>query len=605
MTDVYRIGVAMSLRNGVSAGLRLIRHDLGGVMKAMDGATASTKRFGKAMTATGALGVAAGIGILDVYEKVIKKGDLMQQQLANMRAAGVRQGQIAQNSAAAFGASTSLFNVTPQHAASTLMELRALTGNSPEARAILRPVLRAEVGIESATGGKSGSNLVSALKALDVAGGMTRNGKLSTAALLSNLPYIAQAMIQTRGMLTGSEIKRMIQQAGPAASSTSFRNLIMDSTEAVMGLGPAAGRGMYLMYKMLSAGQANALQAQTMVKLGLIPASAVHKIKGSFYRILNTDQIYADSYLQRNGAIAWIHDKLLPKLASEGITSQKSVIQQVTRLFPGSTGARLGAFLVNNWPQISRSRHMIENGVANGHPYAAAMTTWTGAVSNFSKAFSGLITSLGLPAVKSAAAALNGVSNSVHHFTLWLSQHPGWAKTIDNGLLAVGAGLTGLGVVMGTAGVVALVSATGPLWALGGAVAGVATVIGLYNWKSIASGVAGALSAIGKAIQHLMHIVQSTASWLMHAGALPKNVHPQTYGNMLNPFLHRERFDFSPPPRSGGSSAVGVTPVTIVNWGDGSRAIKNGLSSGLSANQGGMTGFNGRLTPLGTPAFSA
>jgi len=596
----------MSLRNGVSAGLRLIRHDLGGVMKAMDGATASTKRFGKAMTATGAIGVAAGLGVLDVYEKIIRKGDLMQQQLANMRAAGVRQAQIAQNSAASFGASTSLFNVTPQHAASTLMMLRSMYGNSPEARAALVPVLKAEVGINSATGGKVGSGLMQALKALDITGSAIRGGHMSVPALLKNLPYISQAMIQTHGMLTGAEIKRMIQQAGPAATATSFKNIIKDTTEAVMSLGPATGRGMYMTYKLLSAGQANALQALTMVNLGLLPASAVHKVKGSFYRIIDTDKIYADKFLKEKGAIAWLHDKLLPKLASEGITGKQDVIQQLTRILPSSTGARLASFLVNNWPQIIRSRAMIQNGVDNGHPYQAAQTKWSGAISNFSKAWSGLMTALGQPSVKSSTAALNSVSNSIHHMTEWVSKNPRGARGIGYLLLGIGTGLTTLGAIALSAGVVALVGTGGLLVGLAAGVGVVGAAMAAWNWKSLTAGISSAVNALGNLIKSVLGV--------LHIGGGPRpGTHAITYGNVLNPFAHQSMLrqpmrhssmDYPLPPPSARGASGGSTGVHITNWGDGSRAIKTGLASGLSSNQSGMTGFNSRLTPPGTPAYS-
>ena len=635
--DVYKVGVTMSLRNGVSAGLRLIRHDLGGVMKALDKANASTKDFGRAMVAAGAAGVAAGAAVLDVWEKVIAKGDLMQRQIAKMQASGVRTGQIPLNTKAAWSASTGMFNVSPQHAAETLTQLRGFLGSSAEARAALKPVLRAEVGLNSALGGKAASGLIQALKALDITGSTIKGGKMSVPALLKNLPYIEQAMILTHGMLTGSDIKRMIQQAGPAATATSFRRLLVDTTEATLALGPAVGRGLFMGYKLLFAGQANALQATTLTKLGLLPGAAVHKIKGSFYRIINTDKLYADAYLKKHGELAWLHNRVIPLLEKEGYKTPQAIIQQLTRILPSSTGARLGAWVTNNWPQRDRFRHLLDQAVAHAHPYQAAMTTWAGAASNFSKAWSGLITALGVPAVKNAAAALNSVSRGIHHLTAWLAKHPGMAKRIDQFLFAFGAGLATFGAVIASAGVAALVGTGGLLTGLAAGIGAIGLVLAEWNWKALGHAVDSGIRAVGNAINWLLHPLQKAMTYLFgptHPGAASHNVgiaalrnpyaHPGATGTQaglgVHPLFHyfggngghwvhhgslAGGFDtWAPPPPSSHHAGSSAPTVNIGNWGEGQRAIKNGLGASLNRNQSGTTGFNGRVSPAGSPAYA-
>ncbi|MEE3503290.1 hypothetical protein [Acidiphilium acidophilum] len=60
-----------------------------------------------------------------------------------------------------------------------------------------------------------------------------------------------------------------------------------------------------------------------------------------------------------------------------------------------------------------------------------------------------------------------------------------------------------------------------------------------------------------------------------------------------------------PPPAAQGGAGNGHIPtVNIGNWGDGSKAIKHGLAASLNQNQGSTTGFNGRASAFGTPAFT-
>ncbi|WP_286838157.1 hypothetical protein, partial [Acidiphilium sp. 34-64-41] len=59
------------------------------------------------------------------------------------------------------------------------------------------------------------------------------------------------------------------------------------------------------------------------------------------------------------------------------------------------------------------------------------------------------------------------------------------------------------------------------------------------------------------------------------------------------------------PPLHPSSADNGLIPtVNIGNWGDGSKAIKHGLAASLNQNQGSTTGFNGRASAFGTPAFT-
>lgn len=595
MTDVYKVGVVLSLTNGISPALRLIQGDLGTFVRTVDRVNNKVGNLGKNLVAAGVASTAMGAGFLAGAEKILKAGDKMQQQIARMKGLGVRPDQLPLNQQAAWAAANSMFNVAPQGAMETLSMLRGLLGNSPEARGALVPVLKAQVGLDAQLGGKAGSGLITALKALDISGGMIKGTHISVSKLTSLLPYIEQAMIQLHGMLTGPQILRMMQQAGPAATATSFKNLLMDTMEAVSALGPAVGRGLFTSYMVASVGRASAVSAHYLSKLGLVPAAAMHKIKGSSTYLFDPDKMYASAFLQKQGFLTWLHDKVIPLLRKRGDDTNQKLVRDIAGAFPSSTSARTANWVVYNWPQRDRAAALVENGVKNGDPYAASMTTWSGATSNFFKALEGLMTALGQPSVGNAVGYLNQFSDAIHRATGWLSKHPGYAKVIVLTLTALGAAFVALGVALAAAGVVALLGAGGTFAALAAGVGVVAVAFAALNWKAVSEWISHALHVVGDAILWLLTPIGKALDFIskLPLDLFPKHLREQGsgVGNTLNPWAH---------PDAGGGAPISKGGMTIPGMG-------SAVSSYFSGNGGHWVDHGGFQTwsPGPPPVTSA
>ncbi|MCU4161749.1 hypothetical protein AiwAL_16850 [Acidiphilium sp. AL] len=639
--DVYKIGVSLTLRNGVSAGLRLLRHDLGGVMKALDKANASTKDFGRSMIVAGAASAAFGAGILDVYEKIIRAGAKVVSQQAAMAAVAVRPGQIAKNTSAAWNVATSTSNVSAGGAMHTETMLRSMLGRSAKARAALPAVERAKVALDTLLGGHEDNSLALALKAVDIVGGENKGKKISVTTLLGNLPYIEQAMLLTHGLVTGSQILRMTRQAGPAATVTSFRSLLANYTEAVMALGPAVGRGLFTSYMVANVGRAPAVAAHYLTKYGMVPHADMHKVHGSSTYLFNPRDMLGHAYEVKHGFLDWVQHVVIPKLHADGAKTYNQMLAALSGMFSASTAARLLAFIAHNGPQIGRFKHLFADGVKNGHPYQSVSTrNWGLATKNFETAWANLVTALGVPAVKSAVSALNAVTNSIHHFTLWLSKHPMIAKHIDQLLLALGAAFLAFGTILMGAGIVMLLGTGGTLAAIAFGIGIFAAAMAMMNWKTVSGWVADGIHAVGEAMTWLLTPLREIGKVLgigkTHPGASAANVGLAALrragmggktGQDILPGRHgiRHYFDgnggrrvhhgsaiggydtWGPgaPPSAHSSADNGLIPtVNIGNWGEGQRAIKHGLAASLNQNQSSTTGFNGRVSPYGTPAFT-
>lgn len=593
--DVYKVGVVMSLKNGVSAGLRVMLRDVSLLQRAIGGAQQNTLALRKAMLATAGASAALGVGTLAVYEKLVKAGAKVVNQQQAMAAVGVSPAAIAANTKAAFAASTSLFNVSPDQAMKMIGSLRGLFGSSAEARAALIPVLKAQVGMDAALGNHAGTGLVQALKALDISGGLVKGTHISVSKLTSLLPAIEQVMLITHGLLSGATILRTMQQAGPAATVTSFKKLLTDTAEASMALGPAVGRGLFMGYKLLFAGQANALQARTLTSLGLLPPSAVHKIQGSFMRIIDTSKLLGSSDLTKNGELSWIHNVVIPRLQKEGYKTNQQLIQQLTRILPSSTGARLISWVVNNWPQRERLKKMVDQGINKGDPYQAAQGNWTAAVSNFSKAWGGLMTVLGVPQVKAATSALNWISTSIHHLTDWFTAHKGAAKFVGEALLALAAGFAAIGAVLAGAAIVAIVGSGGIIAALVAGFVAIGGVLVAFNWKAVTSAFHDAVHGVAHALFWIIDKLKAVWNALFHSSQ-PAGGTPIIGVDGLPTII-------PPIPPPANHAASGSMPVHVTNPHDIAHSVSSGLGRALTGNQTGRTGFNGIMSPYGTPAF--
>jgi len=652
--DAYKIQVSMMLRNGVSAGLRLIRHDLGHVMKAMDGANKSTKDFGRSLIVAGAASAAFGAGILDVYEKIIRAGAKLVDQQAALKSVGVGAVGMKQYTAAAWKTSTSLFDVSPQQSMKTEAELRSLFGRGAAARnaitKALPAVLKADVGLDGLLGGHHGKSLILAIKAADITGALNKNGHLDPGALARVLPYIEQTMLITKGMLSASEILRTVRMGGPAAHSIDFKKLMAQIAEPVMALGPAVGRGLFQNYMALDVGRVSAVSANYLTRLGFVrgatmvkdgraefPSGTMHKVGGSSTYLFNPSNLVGAAYLKGHGLVDWVHKIAIPYLLKRGV-APANVIRDLTGMLPSSTSARLNSWVADDWPQQKRYKALYNWALKHGHPYwDVSHLKWGMSVDNFSKAWGGLVTALGVPQVKSAISVLNSMSASIHKLTFWLSKHPMVAKHIDQMMLALGAAFLAFGAILMSAGIVALLGTGGTLAAIATGIGIFMSALALMNWKTAGEAVSSAIHAIGNAMTWLMTPLRALGHFLgvgkAHPGASSTNIglgnlrkpgfggaHGQNVPLGAMPGYHyfsgdgghwvrgawgSESWAPGPPPSAqGGSTSSESHPVHVTNAGALAHAIKHGLAASLNQNQASTTGFNGRASAFGTPAFT-
>lgn len=575
--------------------------------KSKEAAQESGAALGSKSLMAGGLMLGGSYVALGIFGDTLKDAGAMQRQIAIQQGAGIAAAQIALNTKASWKAANSVTDVSPQQAMGAITMLRSLLGNSAEARTALDPVLKTEVGLQAALGPQAAASLVQGLKALDISGGMVSGTQISVEKMLGLLPYIAQAMVQTHGILTGAQILRMMQQAGPAASATSFKNLIEHMAEVTAAVGTGAGRGLYQAYMATSVGRVSAVSASYMEKLGLLKASDLHKVKGSSTYLFDPSKLYGAKYLQQNGLVDWIHNKIVPYLQKRGDKTPQELIRDLTGLLPATTAARVAAYIINNMPQIDRTQDNIEKGVKTGALYTSAQKTWPIELQNFQKAWTTLLTSLGMPVIKQATGVLIGIAGAIHEFGSWMGAHPTYAKLIEDGLLGLGVGIGVLGAIFTGAAVVAIVGTGGIIAALVAGIAAFAAILMATNWKQVVGGVTVALDAVWQAITGFVHDIAYAAMHpladLRHighdvAGVFDGSGTPPSYEHAVN--ARRGWPDVSTPTHGEHEpKPVYLVHEPVVHVGNPDAlhgATARALAKGLSV-QTGPTGHNAMLSP--------
>lgn len=630
--DVYKVGVSLSLRNGVSAGLRLITHDLGGVMKAMKGVNSGTAGLATNMLKLGAASATAGIAVLGVYEKLANAGAAFVHQQTLALEMGVKQATQASLTAQAWKSAYAIPGTSVSGNYRRGLEARSAVGG---ARAVvLNPTMGAAHVIMSVAGyhGEQSTNYL--MKSVELLGATVNRttGKFSVTQTQQAFTQALSAMLLTNFRFNPSELFAMLKRSSTYARMMTpgafFRSMMTPAQE--MG-GAAAGTALTSLMMQLMGGRMSKAVADNLAKIGILRAGSYKAIGGGYVEIANPLKDVAGlPLLSKRSAAEWTHDILRPAMVSHGYKSRLTQMVELSRITSGRTQARLLATYLTMWPQYLKDvdqKHRIDqlglmgilNFVEKKDPYAAQR--------GVSKAWGNFTTALGTAATKTLIPVLHELTRGLNHLSHWANAHPRTVAKIDKAMVDIGAGLVGFGAALSVAGLATLVGPEGLLVGLASSVLTAHTALN-QNWIAPAAGMKKATSGL----QSLFAEIEKFAGWMRTAGKwlnttsnassaaghfvykhvtaplenLPGAIGHYFAGNgghwVNGPYGSES---WAPvPPRPAHAASQGVPTVNIGNWGEGQRAIKTGLASSLSANQSGSTGFNGRLSPFGTPAFT-
>ena len=538
MADIYRIGIAISLTNNVSAALRIIQRDVLGLGESVDLTQGKMNRLKLAVIGAGT--AFAGLAALKGFELLAKAGGELLDQQQRILASGATHADLAKETATAY----QMMSISGSELVQNLKmvaDLRSVLGfkNLGEAQALAPSMMKAGIAAGNMTGidpEKAAYNIALIEDRL----GYTLNQKTGQldAARAGDMAKLIDAIIAgTNGRVDTRQLLNFSQRAlasGKLLSTEGLVNLV--PVIQAMG-GDIAGTALTAYDKAFVGGVMTTRGTSWLERLGLVGRRSVHR-EGAGYARLDPDAI-AGSGIAGLDPQTWVNRYLIPALRRE--VGPKGSLQDMLKVLAQSgfanTTVRFLSELVGSSVQNAKDVQNIQ--VAAGtDQYSKIMQSLTGAEGNFTSALQSLWQALGLPAAKMGVTILNSLSAGIRNFVQWVGAHPGYADAMDKTLLGLGAALTVLGTaatiaaiasLVGSGGTIALVAAG--LVALGGAfyeLPGAIREMGAA-WKPISGWFSGLVSAFGS----MAKPSQSFGGWLSAmAKAITGMDHPfQTLGN--------------------------------------------------------------------------
>lgn len=635
MVDVYRVGIAISMQNGVSGALRIIQRDLLGLNHQVDLTQGKFDRLKMAVIGAGA--ALGGAAILGAVGKLVDAGGELVHQQERMKNMGLSNLDVARATAAAWKETSANQNSTVVGNLKNIADLRYVLGSLPEAMAALPRFADMQTVMDAAGLKGGGDQVFAAVKAMEQSGGLVdpKTGKIDPQRALGLMDLMTKVDVATQGRVNPTEILNFMKQAGPAASLLSPDAMYgtMPSVIQAMG-GYRAGTALQAITRQFTGGIMTESRARELEQLGLLDAHKVQVGRGGHLTI-GTGAVTNGASLQSD-TVSWTANTLIPALVAHGYKTTDQQIAEIYRMFGTAPEIRAFADMIRNLPAIMKDAGLTHTAVGAEQGANELNTNDRETIQgNFAKQFHDLMIALGVPLVPIATAAPRNVTSAVNYLATSVAAHPEVTKMIVGGLAGIGAGLLALGVVMTGAAIVGLVGTGGILAALGIGFAAVAAVLVAVNWKELTTGFDAAVTGVEHGIQRLIYDLVHPSNLLPD---LKPADHPHMHmittgkGSAWTPdagyMMQNGVAVPAPPPPSPSpaaqhmapghalSEAMNKTMTSLKNWIElGApvqvsntqqlgNSIKTGLAGSASAPQSGTSGFNPRVSPVGTPTFA-
>ncbi|HQU04800.1 MAG TPA: hypothetical protein PLT25_08785 [Acidocella sp.] len=606
MTDVYNIAVKIGMQNGVSSVLRVIQRDLFGLNQTVDLTSSKFKLL--AVVAGGAMTAIAGTVALKGMAKLIEAGDKIIQQQQKLRMLGLGNGDVNSLTNNAVSVATS----TPGFSASQVLgiqnDLVRSLGSASDANSVLKSVTQDAFVIKQLTGDTSDSGILAAIKAVDVQGGATKNGKIDPQTFAKNLHAMVAAITVSNGLLTPEQILQITRMAGPTAQGADFSSWIFSNLSAFMNMGRIAGRGINMAGRDLLAGYSTKVSAAEGAKLGLYGNDAITKDFNRYY--IDPAKVVGGDVLTdpTKGIPAWVQQVLVPKLQAAGFVTPQQIAMEIDKLIPNITAQRYISQEAIAAAQQNRDQALAIG--ANGQNlFGDAQGSLNAQMQDFTASWHSMIEALGLPIVQGAISTMSNITAAINQFSAWAFAHQTQIKIIDAILIGLASALTVLGAAAMIGGLIILVGATGTGGLVFGLAAGIAGLVASFTALSIAfPEIFGPGTKANHPGKHWVGGFRG-GRWASDGGPAA----PQS--NWFSNFMSGNGGTWAPgpwgsttwvPPSSHANSS-GTQSVVVTNPHAIANAIKSGLTGAANtsaAYPNGGTGANSRMTFPGTPALA-
>jgi hypothetical protein len=482
MASDYRVSIAITLENGVSAVLALLTREMKAFQGTVDGVGESLKRWGA---------IAADIGLGAVLKDSVDHALDLQTELAKLRDQGLSMADVNKELAVAWKVSQDILTVDPATAVGHLGELTYALGSTEAANQHIEEVERVNQGLNAANvkygHPEKQDEVWSLVKAVE------ERGELDPTHFSAMLEGMLKADEASKGKVTPEMFQSTIKYARTAGMTLSdefvtqvLPRLMQSWSSAGGGGGGGGGPGNALMsmFAKVVQGQMPAKAAEEFRAMGLVDSSVPDTAAG-YTKVLGGEVKGRDEFMQN--PYAWVQDYVMPALKEHGVTQRNDIIAVLSKLLPVRTASDLAAQLALFDALIEKDRALDKQALgsqdASQNNLASNPTTIMAA---FTAQWNAMVTALGGSGVSPAMSAMKNMTDLFKDLASAANADPTGAKVVFEGLAALVAAIPAamaggaLGALAGPGGV-----AIGA--GIGAVVAALGTLVGL-NWDSVKYG---------------------------------------------------------------------------------------------------------------------
>ncbi len=376
MFEAYKIGIRLTLLNGVTSGLmgivgqfRGLDNQLTNVNRKLTDAERLLVGVKRRMIVGGVMmaGGAAGFALID---KTLGAGKEYAHQLALMNSAGMKHLEIIKATQAAWAASKAVPTSSTTENLAAIRDLRMVFGDTSHAIEFMPAVQKAQAILELYRHGERGSGKQDAY---EMAKALEMKGAVKTPAqFLAEADMMTKALVGTGGKVSAADFLSAFKYARTATSDwndtfayTILPTLIQEMKTRGGSGGATGGPGSALMsaYAAVVGGTVPQKALQVWNKLGLLDPSKVIWNKVGSAKGIGPGGIMGSTEFQAN-PYAWAQQFLVPALQKAGYLTQEQQKQAIQYLFPNRTaGFVMSQFVTQAW-KFQRDQRLI--GQASG-----------------------------------------------------------------------------------------------------------------------------------------------------------------------------------------------------------------------------------------------
>jgi len=489
--DTRKLGAAEArLRSDAAAATRTMEQQTAALraqgvqaqrLVAMRERLARGQAMGANLSIAGYTTMQTGRHLVDQVQPAIHEAKIYQTNLAQLRAQGVNDADIAQ--AERFARNDTTRGSSINDKMEILKDANSIFRDMHEAVQVAPSLLKAKYTFEalmaehgegSGHGQDTVNQLIDAIRT-----GELRNATTTPEAFQHLLDMMSRAYVGSGGLVKPSDYLETMKVGGVAAKLMDEKALFFGAMHTIQEMGGMrAGTGFASAYQNWAAGRSTQQTAEALAQLGLVNKDAVKYGKNGHITKMLPGALKNQALYESN-PFAYMMQEVIPRLNPTGKLTDEQVVSKLNALFSARKGGDLFAGMFMQRANVQKQLAAADKFASLDESYRMTGDTAAGQEADLQAQKRDLYLTLGRQLLPMYVAGLEKLVVVLKTLTGWAQKHPAIAKGItlvagSFGVLMVAAGglMVVLGGLIGQFALLRFVVARAGLAARGGAAAG-------------------------------------------------------------------------------------------------------------------------------------